>query len=87
MKAAVCYEFGKPLVVEEVEIEPPQQGEVKIQIAATAVCHSDIHMIKGEFPGIDLPFVPGHESSGYVTEVGEGVTSVKPGDAVCVGGF
>jgi S-(hydroxymethyl)glutathione dehydrogenase/alcohol dehydrogenase len=84
MKAAVCYEFGKPLVVEEIEIEPPQKGEVKVRISATAICHSDIHLIKGEFPGIQLPVVPGHESSGYVTEVGEGVTSVKPGDAVCV---
>lgn len=84
MKAAVCYELGKPLVVEDIEIESPHRGEVKVRISATAVCHSDIHMIKGEFPGLPLPFVPGHESSGYVTEVGEGVTSVKPGDAVCV---
>ena len=84
MKAAVCYEFGKPLVVEEIEIEPPQRGEVKVRIAATAVCHSDIHLIKGEFPGVQLPIVPGHESSGYVVETGEGVSSVKPGDAVCI---
>ena len=83
MKAAVCYEFGKPLVVEEIDIDPPQKGEVKVRIAATAICHSDIHLIKGEFPGIQLPLVPAHESSGYVVEVGEGVTSVKPGDAVC----
>jgi len=84
MKAAVCYEFGKPLVVEEIEIDPPQKGEVKVRISATAVCHSDIHLINGEFPGVQLPVVPGHESSGYVTDVGEGVTSVKPGDAVCI---
>jgi S-(hydroxymethyl)glutathione dehydrogenase / alcohol dehydrogenase len=84
MKAAVCYEYGKPLVVEEIFIDPPQKGEVKVKIAATAVCHSDIHFIKGEFPGMELPIVPGHESAGYVVEVGEGVTSVKPGDAVCV---
>jgi S-(hydroxymethyl)glutathione dehydrogenase / alcohol dehydrogenase len=84
MKAAVCYEYGKPLVIEEIDMDPPQKGEVKVRIAATAVCHSDIHFIKGEFPGMQLPIVPGHESSGYVVEVGEGVTSVKPGDAVCI---
>jgi S-(hydroxymethyl)glutathione dehydrogenase / alcohol dehydrogenase len=84
MKAAVCYEFGKPLVIEEIDIDPPQKNEVKVRIAATAVCHSDIHLIKGDWPGIPLPILPGHESSGYVEEVGEGVTSVKPGDPVCV---
>ena len=84
MKAAVCYEYGKPLVVEEIDIDPPQKSEVKVRIAATAVCHSDIHLIRGEFRGVNLPIVPGHESSGYVEEVGEGVTSVKPGDAVCI---
>lgn len=84
MKAAICYEYGKPLVVEEIDIDPPKKGEVKVRIAATAICHSDIHLIKGEFPGMQLPLVPGHESSGYVAEVGEGVTSVKPGDPVCI---
>ena len=81
MKAAVCYEYGKPLVVEEVEINPPKKGEVKLKLAATAVCHSDIHVIKGELPG-QLPIIAGHESSGYIEEVGEGVTSVKVGDPV-----
>ncbi len=83
MKAAVCYEFGKPLVIEEVDLDPPKRGEVKVRVAATAVCHSDIHDIKGELPG-KLPFVSGHETAGYVDEVGEGVTSVKPGDPVVV---
>jgi S-(hydroxymethyl)glutathione dehydrogenase/alcohol dehydrogenase len=83
MKAAVCYAFGQPLVVEEVELEPPKKGEVKVRLAATAICHSDIHIIRGDFPGIQLPIVAGHESAGYVVEVGEGVSSVKPGDAVC----
>jgi S-(hydroxymethyl)glutathione dehydrogenase/alcohol dehydrogenase len=81
MKAAVCYEFGKPLVVEEIDIRPPRKGEVKVRIGATAICHSDIHGIKGELGGI-LPKVDGHESAGYIEEVGEGVTSVKPGDPV-----
>jgi hypothetical protein len=51
MKAAVCYEFGKPLVVEEVKIDPPQLGELKIRLAATAICHSDIHFLKGDRGG------------------------------------
>lgn len=83
MKAAVCYEFGKPLVVEDIDLESPKKGEVKIRLAATAICHSDIHVIKGDFPGIQLPIVAGHESAGYVVEVGDGVNSVKPGDTVC----
>lgn len=83
MKAAVCYEFKKPLVVEELDIAKPQKGEVKVRLAATAICHSDIHFINGDLGG-KLPFVPGHESSGYVDEVGEGVTTVKPGDPVVV---
>jgi S-(hydroxymethyl)glutathione dehydrogenase / alcohol dehydrogenase len=82
MKAAICYEFGKPLVVEEVEIDPPQKGEVKVRIAATAVCYSDIHDIRGNVLELPLPRVPGHESAGYIEEVGEGVTSVRPGDPV-----
>ena len=83
MKAAVCYEFNKPLVIEEVDIDPPQKGEVKVRLVATAICHSDIHYIRGDFGG-NLPFVPGHESAGHVEEVGEGATLVKPGDAVVV---
>lgn len=83
MKAAICYEFGKPLVVEEVDIDTPQKGEVKVKLAATAICHSDIHDIRGELGG-EVPFIGGHESAGYVDEVGEGVTSVKTGDTVVV---
>jgi S-(hydroxymethyl)glutathione dehydrogenase / alcohol dehydrogenase len=84
MKAAVCYEYGKPLVVEDVDIDPPKKGEVKVRMAATAVCHSDIHIIKGELPGGKLPLVAGHESAGYVEEICEGVTQVKVGDSVVV---
>jgi len=83
MKAAVCYEFKKPLVVEDVSIDSPKKGEVKVRIAATAICHSDIHALIGEL-GPNLPIVAGHESAGYVEEVGEGVTSVKPGDHVII---
>ncbi len=85
MKAAVCYEFGKPLAVEEVTLDPPQPGEVKVKIAATGVCHSDLHLISGEWSDRQQPpFVAGHESSGTVLEVGPGVTRYKPGDRVLV---
>jgi S-(hydroxymethyl)glutathione dehydrogenase / alcohol dehydrogenase len=83
MKAAVCYEFGKPLVVEEVNIDSLKAGEVKVKIAATAICHSDIHGIRGEL-GMKLPIIAGHESAGFIEEVGPGVTSVKKGDPVVV---
>jgi len=82
VKAAVCYETGKPLVMEEVIVEPPGKGEVTIRCAATSICHSDLHMIKGEHGPCPLPAVAGHETAGYVEEVGEGVTCVKPGDLV-----
>lgn len=81
MKAAICYEYKKPLVIEEIEIPPLKENEVKVRIAATAICHSDIHFVKGEAP-VPLPFVAGHESSGYIVEVGASVTSVKPNDPV-----
>jgi S-(hydroxymethyl)glutathione dehydrogenase/alcohol dehydrogenase len=83
LKAAVCYETGKPLVVEEITVDPPKEGEVKVKVAATAVCHSDIHFFIGELPG-EPPFVGGHESAGYVDEVGPGVTGFKKGDPVLV---
>ena len=83
MKAAICYEFGKPLVIEEVQIDPPQTGEVKIKLAATAICHSDVHLLQGEWGG-EVPVIAGHESSGTVEAIGAGVTTVKPGDRVVV---
>jgi Zn-dependent alcohol dehydrogenase len=83
VKAAVCYAFGEPLRVEEVEIDPPQSGEVKVRLAATAICHSDVHMIKGDWAGA-LPMVAGHEAAGIVEELGDGVTRVQPGMPVVV---
>jgi S-(hydroxymethyl)glutathione dehydrogenase / alcohol dehydrogenase len=70
MKAAVCYEFGKPLAVEDIDIHPPKGTEVKVRIGATAICHSDIHSIKGELGG-GVPMVPGHESAGYIEELSD----------------
>lgn len=83
MKAAVCYEFGKPLVIEDIEIGSPQEGQVKVRLAATAICHTDVHAIKGEIP-VKVPIVVGHESAGYIEEVGGNINSVKPGDAVVI---
>lgn len=83
MKAAVCRTFGQPLAIEDVELEPPKSGEVKVRIAATAICHSDIHLMHGDWAGT-LPIVAGHEAAGVVEETGENVTMVKPGDRVVV---
>jgi S-(hydroxymethyl)glutathione dehydrogenase/alcohol dehydrogenase len=83
MKAAVCYEFGKPLSVEEVEIEAPRRGEVKVRVAAVAICHSDIHVLHGDW-GPQLPVVAGHEAAGVVVDVGADVSTVQPGDRVVV---
>jgi NDMA-dependent alcohol dehydrogenase len=81
MKAAVLYETNQPLVIEQVEIDPPKAYEVKVKIAAAGVCRSDLHFMKGEAI-INTPAVLGHEGSAVVMEVGEGVTSVSPGDHV-----
>jgi S-(hydroxymethyl)glutathione dehydrogenase/alcohol dehydrogenase len=83
MKAAVCYELNKPLVLEDVTLREPGKGEIKIRVAATAICHSDIHDMKGEMPG-PVPFIGGHEVAGYVEKIGESVTYVKVGDPVVV---
>ncbi len=81
MRAAVFYEVGKPLAVEDVELAPPRGGEVLVRIAATGVCHSDLHYIKGDLT-MPLPVVLGHEAAGVVETVGPGVDSVRPGDHV-----
>lgn len=83
MKAAVCYEFGQPLRVEDVTLDPPKSGEVQVRIAATAICHSDLHLLHGDWSGA-LPIVAGHEAAGVVEAIGEHVTLVKPGDRVVV---
>lgn len=83
MKAAVCYEYGKPLVIEELDIAAPEAGEVKVKMTAAAICHSDVHIISGDW-GTRLPLVPGHEGAGVVVEVGPEVDRVQVGDAVVV---
>ncbi len=83
VKAAVCYEFGKPLVVEEMKLDAPNKGEVRVKLAACAICHSDIHYAEGAWGG-ELPQVFGHEAAGVVEEVGPDVTTAKVGDHVVV---
>lgn len=83
MKAAVCYEFNAPLVIEEVALAPPQAGEVLVKIAACAICHSDLTYMDGGWGG-KLPQIFGHEASGVVVEIGAGVHSVRAGDRVLV---
>ena len=79
--AAVLYDVNKPYSLETVELDPPKRGEVLVKVGAAGVCRSDLHFQKGEAT-IALPAVLGHEGSGTVEAVGEGVTMVKPGDRV-----
>ena len=83
MKAAVLREFGKPLVIEELEIGAPQAGEIKVKMAACAICHSDIIYADGGWGGT-LPLLLGHEAAGVISEVGPGVTRLNVGDHVVV---
>jgi len=81
-RAAVAWEAGKPLVIEEVEVAAPKKGEVLLKVAATGVCHTDAYTLSGKDPEGLFPAIMGHEGGATVMEVGAGVTSVKPGDHV-----
>lgn len=81
-KAAVLYEYGKPLVLEELELAAPKEKEVLVRNKAAGLCHSDLSIMKGVLRMPPLPCIPGHEGAGVVQEVGPGVTRVKPGDPV-----
>ena len=81
-RAAVAFEPGKPLQIVELDLEGPRKGEVLVKITHTALCHTDAFTLSGEDPEGVFPAVLGHEGAGIVVEVGEGVTSVKPGDHV-----
>ena len=85
MKAAVCREFGKPLVIEDIDIDPPQSGEIMVKLAACAICHSDILYMEGAWGGAEkLPAIFGHEAAGEVEAVGPDVKGLSPGDHVVV---
>jgi Zn-dependent alcohol dehydrogenase len=82
MRAALFTEVGKPVeVVDDIELEGPRAGEVRVQVAACGVCHSDVSLINGTFPSMGQTIV-GHEAAGVVTEVGDGVRSLAVGDHV-----
>jgi S-(hydroxymethyl)glutathione dehydrogenase/alcohol dehydrogenase len=81
-RAAVAFEAGQPLQVVEIDVAPPRKGEVLIRITHTGVCHTDAFTLSGDDPEGLFPVVLGHEGAGIVVEVGEGVTSVRPGDHV-----
>lgn len=85
MKAAVVTAFGKPLEFREVEVPTPGAGQVLVKIAASGVCHTDLHAAQGDWPvKPNPPFIPGHEGVGHVVAVGAGVTHVNEGDRVGV---
>src|ERR1051325_6073047 len=81
-RAAVAFEAGKPLQIVEIDVAPPKKGEVLVRITHTGVCHTDAFTLSGDDPEGIFPAVLGHEGAGVVVDVGEGVTSVRPGDHV-----
>ncbi|HEX2526978.1 MAG TPA: alcohol dehydrogenase AdhP [Geminicoccus sp.] len=83
MKAAVARAFGKPLVIEELPVPEPGPDQILVRIAATGVCHTDLHAVNGDWPvKPNPPFIPGHEGVGTVAAIGRNVQRVKEGDRV-----
>src|SRR5215469_15715650 len=83
MRAAVMYGVNQPLVIEEIEIAEPGPGEVMVKLAASSVCHSDLHALDGGWPP-QVPIVLGHEGAGTIEAVGPGVTRHAVGDPVAL---
>ncbi len=81
-KGALIWEFNQPWSIEEIEIGDPVKDEVKIQMEASGMCHSDHHLVTGDIPMAGFPVLGGHEGAGIVTEVGPGVDHIAPGDHV-----
>ena len=82
MRASVLFEQGKPLSVEDVELEAPRPGEVLVRMTASGVCHSCLHAADGSWQGVPVPIVLGDEGAGVVEALGPGVTELAPGDHV-----
>ncbi|MGE4658568.1 MAG: S-(hydroxymethyl)glutathione dehydrogenase/class III alcohol dehydrogenase [Gammaproteobacteria bacterium] len=81
-RAAVAWEAGQPLTIEEIDIEGPKAGEVMLRIVATGVCHTDAYTLSGDDPEGAFPSILGHEGGAIVEEIGEGVASIRVGDHV-----
>jgi S-(hydroxymethyl)glutathione dehydrogenase/alcohol dehydrogenase len=81
MQAAILEQLNEPMNVRTVELADPKQGEVRVKLSASGVCHSDLSIARG-FTPIPTPVIVGHEGAGVIDAVGAGVTSVKPGDRV-----
>ena len=81
-RAAVAFAPGQPLQIVEIDVAPPKAGEVLVKITHTGVCHTDAFTLSGDDPEGIFPAVLGHEGGGIVVEVGEGVTTLQPGDHV-----
>ena len=86
-KAAVLREVGQDWSVEEIELDPPQSGEVLVKMVASGMCHSDEHLVTGDLAGATspMPLIGGHEGAGIVMEVGPNVVGLEPGDHVVFG--
>ena len=82
VRAAVAHKAGAPLTIETVQLESPRAGECLVEIKASGICHTDAFTLSGDDPEGIFPAILGHEGAGVVVEVGEGVTSLKPGDHV-----
>ncbi|KAH9542968.1 hypothetical protein CY35_13G037400 [Sphagnum magellanicum] len=81
-KAAVAYRAGEPLSLEDIQVAPPNPGEVRVKITHTSICHTDLYFWLGQDKYRIFPRILGHEGAGIVESVGQGVTSVQPGDHV-----
>ncbi len=81
-RAAVAWQAGQPLTIENIDLEGPQAGEVLVEIKATGICHTDYYTLSGADPEGLFPAVLGHEGAGVVVEVGKDVKSLKAGDHV-----
>ena len=85
MQAAVVEQFGKPLVIQDLDIPTPGPGQILVKVESCGVCGTDVHASRGDWPVKPVPpFIPGHEAIGIVTDVGSGVKRVKVGDRVGV---
>jgi S-(hydroxymethyl)glutathione dehydrogenase/alcohol dehydrogenase len=78
------HEAGAPLLIQELQLADPGPGEVRVRLKACAICHSDISVWRGDWAGVALPTVVGHEAAGIVESIGSDVESVAVGDHVVV---